>query len=273
MFSPDVDFERSKSSAHVRALASDENAPIERSDAATLAESPWPHHQIDAGWVYMHLYAKFLQEQRRKTDLLGSARRAWQVAAANPHAKGKDRLHAEFARSHSGLWVRAAEGSTGWDARMNRRYTAAVLGLGALLITEPASITTPEESRDVAGALAEIIVAMALNDHNQIDDRSTVTIPAQSWNDDGHKASSSNFDLWQVTGDQWRKVQVKGTRRADRMSGEYDNDIAVVILEDHLKEKFGTGVNRFSVHDMTDQEISDLGGSMQTSIDAHFAKM
>lgn len=274
LITKDQGLELSRAAARTRRLAAVPETPVAPGDITTLEGSPWLNHQVDAGWLCLYLFAQQLEIKRRKTNLLGRARNIWTSVVTHPRVDSQTRIHAGFAKTHSGLWVSAIEHKTEWPDRARVSHKAGILSIKQVIADSLSKCRGDYELSDITGATAEVIVAHALNEHAIDTGRAAVTVPAESWNDTSHVRKGANFDLWQIQGGKKRKIQVKTTRhkRSHVAPVQYDDDIAVVYLDQHwLGESPGRIPDEYIKTDPSDSDFIGVGSSIQCSIDRHFA--
>lgn len=262
----------SKAAFRAKMLAELPDTPVQPDDITTLERSPWINHRVDAGWLCLHLFRQKVMEGKRKTDLVGRARNIWASVVTDPRSTDLQAIHSQFAKSHSGLWARAAEAKTDWDDRTIGVYRAEIEDLKQVLADCLNRSTSHHSVGDTVGAAAEVITAHALNEHAALSGRAAMTLPAEAWDDTGHINHGSNFDLTQVEQSSSRKVQVKaGKATADRARSKYDSDIAIVRLDHHLPGYSPEeALQAYLDLEPGDPDFSGVGASMQIAIDRHF---
>lgn len=242
-------------------------------DAEILSESPWPHHKIEAGWLFLHAFMELRkQKDIRRSSLVTRARDVWGAILERPEANPAEYLRAKQAICYLPMWTHVKQKGGPLSKRKQERQ------IDQFRILEQHSLdiydmyTTSDNKSDIIGIMNEINFSGILNRSDFHNGRDRVTIPAQTWYDQNYLAKSgSSFDFWQVEDNIWRKVQVKSTRNNRENEPEYDEDIAVVYLSDHWPDTPALSIaETLLLCRSDDSKILGVADSIQAAIDQHF---
>ena len=272
----DVDLARAR--AHVRNLQRP-NKPVSEDDALIdaqiLADSPFIEHRHEAGWIYLQLFMEQRQSKKRDSrniELVTEARDIWSKLVDSEVSYPDLYLRSKFASTYTPIWTHQKRpGASFGDKRKIDRQIIQFKQLEKLGLDTLDSYSDFITRGELFGTMSEIITAGLLNRFDLSRGNGRYSLPAQVWHDKNVNNPGANFDLWQVNNGGWRKIQVKSTHEMDDEMREYDSDIALVYLEDHIPRSLIRTITKNLIFgDSNDPEIVAIAESIQASIDNHF---
>lgn len=271
VFGPEIDAKRAKAHVGTHLLAQHPERSISRDQINTLLDSPWPDHQLDAGWALLHEAMR----ARRPSDseqLFQQAREAWEIGqSSTAHFQGSaSQMHISLAGID--LWRRVKRGTFDFSERDARRTIGKLqLMHGDLLDLYLASEDKTE--MDTVGTIAEAVCMDALNRLAVARRSGEITVPSESWNDNNYIRSSASYDLQQLGKNRGKKkVQVKLRSNSYVERHTYDNDVAVICLDQHWPGEWATVMSEhMMMAPLDDDLILGAADSMQRDIDLQLA--
>lgn len=271
IFGPEVDAERARAHMSTHLLAQHPERIISDAQLDTLLDSPWPDHQLDAGWVHV----RDAMRARRSRDIANcfqNAREAWELGINSPAHTQSTLSQLRISLSSIDLWRRVKRGEfiiAGRDARreIDKMHDMHSELLSVYLRSEDAT------EMDTVGPIAEAVCMDALN-RLAIERRSGwITVPSESWNDTNYARHSASYDIQQLSANGKKKVQVKLSSASQYDKQQYDDDIAVVYLDQHWPGEWASVISEYMMMaPLDDERILGAADSMQRSIDYQLSR-